>query len=50
MNFPDGHLHPENQHPLTLTAAPVPSGLTPADSPVHLPNSMDEQDKDASDL
>ena len=43
MNFLDGHLFPENQQPLIITAAPYAPGWLPGDFPEDIPVTMDEQ-------
>ena len=43
MNFLDGHLYPENQQPLVITAAPYAPGWIPADCPADIPITMEEQ-------
>ena len=49
MNFLDGHLFPENQQPLVITAAPYAPSWMPADFPEDIPVSMDEQIQKAVD-
>lgn len=49
MNFLDGHLHPENQQPLIITAAPYAPGWIPADFPEDIPVTMEEQIQKAVD-
>src|SRR5205085_10076439 len=43
MNFLDGHLYPENQQPLIITAAPYAPGWIPSDFPEDIPVTMEEQ-------
>jgi hypothetical protein len=43
MNFLDGHLYPENQQPLIITAAPYAPGWIPSDFPEDIPITMEEQ-------
>ncbi|GAA7764543.1 MULTISPECIES: 3-keto-5-aminohexanoate cleavage protein [Cupriavidus] len=49
MNFLDGHLFPENQPPLIITAAPYAPGWLPEDFPEEIPVSMDAQIQKAVD-
>ena len=49
MNFLDGHLYPENQPPLIITAAPYAPGWIPSDFPEDIPVTMDEQIQKAVD-
>ncbi len=49
MNFLDGHLYPENQQPLIITAAPYAPGWIPADFPEDIPITMEEQIQKAVD-
>ena len=49
MHFLDGHLFPENQQPLIITAAPYAPGWLPADFPGEIPVTMDEQIQKAVD-
>ncbi|MGO4306940.1 3-keto-5-aminohexanoate cleavage protein [Cupriavidus sp. RAF12] len=49
MNFLDGHLYPENQQPLIITAAPYAPGWIPADFPEDIPVTMEEQIQKAVD-
>ncbi|MFM1988052.1 MAG: hypothetical protein RJA99_1009 [Pseudomonadota bacterium] len=49
MNFLDGHLYPENQPPLIITAAPYAPGWIPADFPEDIPITMAEQIQKAVD-
>ena len=49
MNFLDGHLYPENQQPLIITAAPYAPGWIPADFPEDIPVSMEDQIQKAVD-
>jgi uncharacterized protein (DUF849 family) len=49
MNFLDGHLYPENQQPLVITAAPYAPGWIPADFPEDIPITMAEQIQKAVD-
>src|SRR5256885_5261496 len=49
MNFLDGHLFPENQQPLIITAAPYAPGWLPGDFPEDIPVTMDEQIQKAVD-
>ncbi len=49
MNFLDGHLFPENQPPLIITAAPYAPGWLPSDFPADIPLTMDEQIQKAVD-
>ena len=49
MNFLDGHLFPENQQPLIITAAPYAPGWLPADFPEDIPVTMEEQIQKAVD-
>ena len=49
MNFLDGHLYPENQQPLIITAAPYAPGWIPADFPEDIPITMGEQIQKAVD-
>lgn len=49
MNFLDGHLYPENQQPLIITAAPYAPGWIPADFPEDIPITMEEQVQKAVD-
>lgn len=49
MNFLDGHLFPENQAPLIITAAPYAPGWLPSDFPEDIPVSMADQIQKAVD-
>ena len=49
MNFLDGHLYPENQPPLIITAAPYAPGWIPSDFPEDIPVTMEEQIQKAVD-
>lgn len=49
MNFLDGHLFPENQQPLMITAAPYAPGWLPSDFPEDIPVSMEAQIQKAVD-
>ena len=49
MNFLDGHLFPENQQPLIITAAPYAPGWIPSDFPEDIPITMEEQIQKAVD-
>lgn len=49
MNFLDGHLYPENQQPLIITAAPYAPGWIPSDFPEDIPITMQEQIQKAVD-
>ncbi|MEY4748919.1 MAG: hypothetical protein RIQ60_1133 [Pseudomonadota bacterium] len=49
MNFLDGHLFPENQPPLIITAAPYAPGWMPSDFPEDIPVTMEEQVQKAVD-
>ena len=49
MNFLDGHLYPENQQPLIITAAPYAPGWIPSDFPEDIPITMEEQIQKAVD-
>ena len=49
MNFLDGHLFPENQPPLIITAAPYAPGWLPSDFPEDIPVTMEEQIQKAVD-
>ncbi|MGF6722230.1 uncharacterized protein (DUF849 family) [Paraburkholderia sp. GAS41] len=49
MNFLDGHLFPENQQPLIITAAPYAPSWVPSDFPEDIPVTMDEQIQKAVD-
>ena len=49
MNFLDGHLFPENQQPLVITAAPYAPSWVPADFPEDIPVTMQEQIQKAVD-
>ena len=49
MNFLDGHLYPENQQPLIITAAPYAPGWIPEDFPEDIPITMEEQIQKAVD-
>jgi len=49
MNFLDGHLFPENQQPLIITAAPYAPGWLPSDFPEDIPVSMEAQIQKAVD-
>ena len=49
MNFLDGHLFPENQQPLIITAAPYAPGWQPADFPEDIPVTMEAQIQKAVD-
>ena len=51
MNFLDGHLYPENQPPLIITAAPYAPGWIPSDFPEDIPVTMADQiQKDLAEL
>ncbi|EHP44872.1 hypothetical protein OR16_00145 [Cupriavidus basilensis OR16] len=43
MNFLDGHLFPENQQPLVITAAPYAPSYVPSDFPEDIPVTMEAQ-------
>ncbi|MBK6869402.1 MAG: 3-keto-5-aminohexanoate cleavage protein [Burkholderiales bacterium] len=49
MNFLDGHLYPENQQPLVITAAPYAPAWVPSDFPEDIPVTMEEQIQKAVD-
>lgn len=49
MNFLDGHLFPENQPPLVITAAPYGPEWIPSDFPEDIPVTMDQQVQKAVD-
>lgn len=49
MNFLDGHLFPENQQPLIITAAPYAPSWLPSDFPEDIPVTMEEQIQKAVD-
>ena len=49
MNFLDGHLFPENQPPLVITAAPYAPGWLPSDFPEDIPVTMEAQIQKAVD-
>jgi len=49
MNFLDGHLFPENQQPLVITAAPYAPSWVPADFPEDIPVTMAQQIQKAVD-
>ncbi|MFO1329053.1 MAG: 3-keto-5-aminohexanoate cleavage protein [Rubrivivax sp.] len=49
MNFLDGHLFPENQDKLVITAAPYGPEWIPSDFPEDIPVTMDEQVQKAVD-
>ena len=49
MNFLDGHLFPENQQPLIITAAPYAPGWLPSDFPEDIPVRMEDQIQKAVD-
>ena len=49
MNFLDGHLFPENQQPLIITAAPYAPSWMPKDFPADIPVTMEEQIQKAVD-
>ena len=49
MNFLDGHLFPENQQPLIITAAPYAPSWLPSDFPGEIAVTMDEQIQKAVD-
>lgn len=49
MNFLDGHLFPENQPPLIITAAPYAPGWQPSDFPEDIPVTMEDQIQKAVD-
>ena len=49
MNFLDGHLFPENQPPLVITAAPYGPEWIPSDFPEDIPVTMAEQVQKAVD-
>ncbi|MFM1989775.1 MAG: hypothetical protein RJA99_2732 [Pseudomonadota bacterium] len=49
MNFLDGHLYPENQDPLVITAAPYGPEWMPSDFPEDIPVTMEEQVRKAVD-
>jgi uncharacterized protein (DUF849 family) len=49
MNFLDGHLYPENQQPLVITAAPYAPGYLPSDFPEDIPITMEDQIQKAVD-
>src|SRR5437868_2150208 len=49
MNFLDGHLYPENQQPLIITAAPYAPGWIPSDFPEDIPVTMEDQIQKAVD-
>ena len=43
MNFLDGHLFPDNQQPLIITAAPYAPAWLPSDFPEEIPVTMEQQ-------
>ncbi|VWB49928.1 3-keto-5-aminohexanoate cleavage protein [Burkholderia pseudomultivorans] len=49
MNFLDGHLFPENQPPLIITAAPYAPSYVPSDFPEDIPVTMEAQIQKAVD-
>ena len=49
MNFLDGHLYPENQQPLIITAAPYAPSWMPSDFPGEIAVSMEDQVQRAVD-
>ena len=49
MNFLDGHLFPENQQPLIITAAPYAPSWMPDDFPGEIAVTMEEQIQKAVD-
>jgi len=49
MNFLDGHLFPENQQPLIITAAPYAPAWVPGDFPEDIPVTMEQQIQKAVD-
>jgi uncharacterized protein (DUF849 family) len=49
MNFLDGHLFPENQQPLVITAAPYAPSWLPQDFPEDIPVTMEQQIQKAVD-
>jgi len=49
MNFLDGHLFPENQQPLIITAAPYAPAWVPSDFPEDIPVTMEQQIQKAVD-
>ncbi|CAM3999157.1 3-keto-5-aminohexanoate cleavage protein [Roseateles saccharophilus] len=49
MNLLDGHLFPENQQPLIITAAPYAPSWLPSDFPEDIPVTMEEQIQKAVD-
>jgi uncharacterized protein (DUF849 family) len=49
MNFLDGHLFPENQDPLVITAAPYGPEWIPSDFPEDIPVKMEDQVRKAVD-
>jgi uncharacterized protein (DUF849 family) len=49
MNFLDGHLFPENQQPLVITAAPYAPSWLPSDFPGEIAVTMEEQIQKAVD-
>lgn len=49
MNLLDGHLFPENQPPLVITAAPYAPSWLPSDFPEDIPVTMEEQIQKAVD-
>ena len=49
MNFLDGHLFPENQQPLVITAAPYAPSWVPSDFPGEIAVTMEEQIQKAVD-
>jgi uncharacterized protein (DUF849 family) len=49
MNFLDGHLFPENQQPLIITAAPYAPSWLPSDFPGEIPVTMEAQVQKAVD-
>ena len=49
MHFLDGHLFPENQQPLIITAAPYAPGWLPSDFPEDIPVTMQAQIQKAVD-
>ncbi|MDM0114786.1 3-keto-5-aminohexanoate cleavage protein [Variovorax sp. J22R133] len=49
MHFLDGHLFPENQQPLIITAAPYAPSWVPSDFPEDIPVTIDQQIQKAVD-
>jgi uncharacterized protein (DUF849 family) len=49
MNLLDGHLYPENQQPLIITAAPYAPSWVPSDFPEDIPVTMEQQVQKAVD-